>query len=136
MSQKDTTIISKKIQLAIVDVPRVFISRSNFSIERSIVFLSITIFVILFFINLERRDVNRIFATLFELANNDKNTRATINILVEKTIYSYLIELELKNLILFSKNFFQISFIIAISKKNIQRIVDRALNNYVQRYSF
>ena len=146
-SQRNTTIISKKIQIVVIDVSRVFnkfrnvidenfISRSNSSTERSIVFLSITTFVIFSFINSKRQNVSRIFATSFELADNDRNTRATINILVEKAIYSYLIELVSKNFILFSKKFSQISLIIVISKKNIQHIVDRALNNYVQRYSF
>ena len=145
-SQKNTTIILKKIQIVIVDASRVFnkfrdiidensISRSNSSTKRPIVLLSITIFVIFFLINLERRDVSRIFTTLFKLANNDKNTRATTSILIEKTIYSHPIESTLKNFILFSKKLFQISLITTILKENIQRIVDRALNNYVQRYS-
>ena len=88
-------------------------------------------FCYFFFINLKRQNVNRISITLFKLVENDKNTRATINILVEKIIYSYFIELKLKNFILFLKNLFQISLITIILKKNIQRIVDRALNNYV-----
>ena len=145
-SQKNTTIISKKIQLIVVDVPRVsnkfrdtidedFISRSNSSTKRPVVLLSITTFVILSFINLERRDVSRIFATSFESIDDDRNTRATIDISIEKAIYSHFIESKLKNPILSSKNFSQISLIIAMSKENIQRIVDRALNNYVQRHS-
>ena len=117
MSQKNTTIILEKIQIVAIDVPRVsnkfrdvidenFINRSNFSTKRSIVLLSITTSIIFFFINLKRRDVSRISTTLFKLTNNDKNTRATINILIEKTIYSYLIESISKNLILFLKKLF------------------------------
>ena len=76
-------------------------------------------FYFYFFINLERQNVSRISIILFKLVDNDKNTRVTTNILVEKTIYSYFIESTLKNSILFSKKFSQILSIIIILEKNI-----------------